>query len=399
MLWRTNADRFKAILTDMPEKIAYVVTEEWAFLQHRLPMARAARDAGFEVHVLTRDNGRGSEIEAEGFHLHPLGWQRRRVSPMVVARDVAEVRRALARIRPDLVHNVAVKPAVIGSLACIGLLAESGNRMGVVNSIVGMGSAFLDPSLKGKAMRLGLRSTLGSLLNRPATRTIVQNPDDRDALIAAGVAPKNIVLVPGSGVDTDKLQPTPQPPSPPVRAAYVGRMLEDKGLRALIAAHRLLRERGTPIDLVLAGTPDDENPTSIPRAELEAWGREPGITWAGHVKDIPALWAASHIAVLPSRREGLPKSLLEAAACGRPMVATDAAGCREIAREGETGLLAPIDDAPRLADALARLAADPDMRRRMGARARELAETVFASRLIGPQTVAVYRDCLAAARR
>jgi glycosyltransferase involved in cell wall biosynthesis len=374
----------------MPAKIAYIVTEEWAFLQHRLPMARAARDAGFEVHVLTRDNGRGHEIEAEGFRLHRLAWQRRRVSPAVVARDVAEVRRVLRKIAPDVVHNVAVKPAVIGSLAAIGM-----KHTGVVNSIVGLGSAFLDSSLKGRAFRLGLKSTLGALLNRPRTRTIVQNPDDRAALLAAGVRPETIVLVPGSGVDTDRLTPLAEPP-PPMRAAYVGRMLEDKGLRALIAAHRILRARGEQIELMLAGEPDDENPTSIPRSELIEWAKEPGIVWPGHVKDIRSVWAACQIAVLPSRREGLPKSLLEAAAFGRPMVATDAAGCREVARAGETGLLVPVDDAAALADALSTLAGDAQMRARMGRNARRLAETVFASHLIGPQTVAVYRAVLEA---
>lgn len=368
----------------MPQKIAYVVTEEWAFLQHRLPMARAARGAGFEVHVLARDNGRGAEIEAEGFRLHRLGWQRRRLSPLAMARDIAEVRRVLAAIKPDVVHNVAVKPAVIGSLAAVGL------GTGVVNSIVGLGSAFLDPSLKGRGLRLALSTTLGALLNRRRTRTIVQNPDDRAALVAAGVRPETIVLIPGSGVDTDALTPLPEPP-PPIRAAYVGRMLEDKGLRALIEAHRLLRQRGVAIELVLAGEPDAENPTSIGRDELAAWAREPGITWPGFVKDIRTVWAQSHIAVLPSRREGLPKSLLEAAACGRPMVATDAAGCREVARQGVTALLAPIDDAGAIAEALETLAGDAGMRARFGAEARRLAETVFAAKLIGPQTVDVYR--------
>jgi glycosyltransferase involved in cell wall biosynthesis len=369
----------------MTAKIAYLVTEDWYFIQHRLPMARAAKAAGFEVHVLTRIGQRRQEIEQEGFIVHPLSWRRRAFSPVSTAAAVAEVGSCLGAIGAHLVHNIAVKPAVVGSLAC---LWRPGTA--VVNSVNGLGSAFLARSLGGRLMRAGLRMSFAVLFNRRRTMTIVQNPDDKAMLLRAGVRPGRIVLIPGSGVDTGALPPLPDPP-PPMRAAFVGRMVANKGLRTLIAAHRLLRSRGLSIELLLAGAPDPESPTSIPPAELAAWAREPGVRWLGHVADIAPVWAQSHFAVLPTLGgEGLPKSLLEAAACGRPMIATDTPGCREIVLPGKTGLLVPVEDAAALAEAMAKLAAEPELRRLMGAAARQLAESMFSAADIGRQTVALY---------
>jgi glycosyltransferase involved in cell wall biosynthesis len=373
----------------MRPRIVYVVTEDWYFVQHRLPMALAARDTGFEVHVLTRIGDRRAAIEAAGFVAHPLTWRRGSLSPLAAVAAVAEIRRALRRIAPSVVHNVALKPALLGSLACLDF-----RRLAVVNSIAGLGSTYLDPSLRARMLRSGMALMLRALLNRRLTLTIVQNPDDRAALVAAKVQSARIVLIPGSGVDTDLLQPMPEPP-PPVRVGFAARMLEDKGVRSLIEAHRRLRRQGHNIELLLAGTPDPENPTSISEQELRAWGQEPGVTWLGHVEDIRVLWEKSHIAVLPSRREGLPKSLLEAAACGRPLIATDAPGCREVARPGQTGLLVPVDAPGPLAEAIANLAADPALRQRLGAAARALAIGTFSAGDIGRQTAEVYRRLLA----
>lgn len=375
----------------MRPRLAYLVTEDWAFYRHRLPMARAARDAGFEVHVLTRIDQRRGEIEREGFTAHHLGWQRSRIAPLAVATSILEVRRLLRHIAPSVVHNVALKPAIIGSLAVQGLPG-----IGVVNSINGLGSAFLATSAKGRALRAALQAALPLLLNRRNTQTIVQNPEDFAAMQALGVKAEKLVLVPGSGVDTDALQPLPEPPLP-LRMAFVGRMLEDKGVRPLVEAHRILRRRGLQIELLLAGEPDPENPTSISEAELRAWAQEPGVTWAGHVEHIEDVWAQSHVAVLPSRREGLPKSLLEAAAFARAMIATDAPGCREIVVHDHSGLLVPIDDAEALAGAMQHLANFPELRKSMAANARHLVERRFSAQDIGRQTVDTYRRVMTSA--
>jgi glycosyltransferase involved in cell wall biosynthesis len=238
-------------------------------------------------------------------------------------------------------------------------------------------------------MRAVIGKLLRLLIDRPRSVALVQNPDDRQLLLGLGIAPTRIVLIPGSGVDVAWLKPLPEPAGP-VTLGFIGRLLDDKGIRVLVAAHRLLRARGLPVILLIAGTPDPANPASVSRAEAEAWSREPGISWLGHVDDIATVWARAHIAVLPSRREGLPKSLLEAAACGRPMIATDVPGCREVAIPNETGLLVPPDDAAALAEAIERLAQAPDLRARFGAAARRLAETRFSADAIGRAVTELY---------
>ncbi len=368
----------------MRRRLVYLVTEDWAFYRHRLPMARAARDAGYEVHVITRIVERRPEIEREGFRAHHVEWRRSRISLGATLQSVREIRSLLVDIKSNVLHNVALKPAVVGSLAAAGL-----PHLGVVNSINGLGSAFLGTSTKGRLVKAGLQVLLPRLLNGERRRTIVQNPEDLAAIRSLGIATDNIVMIAGSGVDTDTLQPLPDPPLP-LRAAFVGRMLEDKGVRPLVEAHRILRREGLDIELLLAGEPDPENPTSITEAELKAWSAEPGITWAGHVENIADVWARSHIAVLPSRREGLPKSLLEAAAFQRAMVATNAPGCREIVIDGSTGLLVPIDDAVSLAQAMGSLARDKALRLKLAHNARRLVEAKMSARDIGRQTVSVY---------
>jgi len=377
--------------TSHTKRILYLQTEDWAFLLHRLPMSRAARDAGFEVHVATRIGDRRTEIERENFIVHHVDWKRGSRSPLGLVKAVTQVRGLLRDISPDILHNVAIKPTLVGSLA------SQGMRHKVVNNIAGLGSAFLSSALHKRAMAAGLAQTLGFLMNRKPVSTIVQNPDDQEFLRNLGVRPSKIALIAGSGVDANRLQPLPEPePAEPIVATFVGRMLKDKGVRALVEAHEILSKRGVRLKLLLAGTPDPENPTSISASELAEWNARKDIDWLGHVSDIPTLWARSHIAVLPSRREGLPKSLLEAAALGRPMIASDAPGCREIAIDGISALTHPIDDATSLADALEQLSQDRALRKRFGAAARQLVVERFSTNIIGSQTVALYEKLLSA---
>ena len=208
-------------------------------------------------------------------------------------------------------------------------------------------------------------------------------------LRALGITDDRIFTIRGSGVETDKLTPFGEPPDP-VTIGFVGRLLADKGVRTLVSAHEILARQGRPMRLLIAGGPDPANPSSIPLAEIESWRHRPGIEVLGHVTDIAKFWASAHIAVLPSRREGLPKSLLEAAACGRPIVATNVPGCREIARESVNALLVPPDNAQALADTIARLADDKELRRKFGEAGRRLVENEFSANRIGSETVALY---------
>jgi mannose/cellobiose epimerase-like protein (N-acyl-D-glucosamine 2-epimerase family)/glycosyltransferase involved in cell wall biosynthesis len=368
-------------------RVIYLVTEDWYFISHRLPMARAARNAGFEVHVATRVDRHGAAIEAEGFHLHPVSWRRGSMDPRDLARVVREVRKLYRKLRPDLAHHVAVPAAVVGSLAATGL------PLVCLNALTGLGTMFIDDTAKVRMARAPLRLALRFLLTRSRAAVLVQNLDDHAVIERLGVDRDRIALIPGSGVDIDAMVPLPESAGP-ITIAFVGRLVASKGIRTLLAAHERLAQRGRDVQLLIAGLPDPANPTSIPPQEIEAWIRRPNVKHLGFVEDIAALWAGAHIAVLPSHREGLPLSLLEAAACGRPLVATDVPGCRDIARADVNAFVVPLEDAGALADAIERLALDPQLRRKFGKAGRELVEREFSSQRIGRDLIALYRRLL-----
>lgn len=363
--------------------LLYLVTEDWYFVSHRLPMARAARDAGFAVHVACRVDRHRDVIEAEGFTVHALPWARETRGPGTLLAEMSAIRQLYRALKPALVHQVALKPAAIGSLASTGLSIPT------VNSVAGLGWGFIAQGLRAMLVRQGLGAAIRWLFNRRTAVTVVQNEDDRAALRGLGVRAERLDLIPGSGVDTDLLQPLPEPDGP-FTVGFAGRLLEDKGIRPLVAAHAILRREGHDVRLLVAGTPDPSNPASMDEADLAAWRQQAGVTLLGHVGDIAGLWARCHVAALPSRREGLPKALLEAAACGRALVATDVPGCRDVARPGVSGLLVPADDAPALADAIRTLMLDETRRHALARGGRRLTEEVFSARAIGRQTAELY---------
>jgi len=368
-------------------RVIYLVTEDWYFMSHRLPMARAARAAGFEVHVATRVDRHGKAIEGEGFHLHPISWRRGSLDPRDLLRVVREVRQLYRRVTPDLAHHVALPATIVGTLAATGLSTAC------INAMTGLGTIFISNSMKVRLARAAVRPALRRLLSRARSAVIVQNSDDRAVLEKLGVDPARITLIPGSGVDTDAMMPSPEPDGP-ITVAFVGRLVEAKGIGALLEAHSRLTRAGRDIRLVIAGVPDPANPGSISVGELEAWRQRPNVFCLGFVDDIAALWRSVHIAALPSHREGLPLSLLQAAACGRPLVATDVPGCREVARHEVNALVVPLGDVDGLARAIDRLALDPDLRRRLADAGRRLVERDFSAKRIGGELVSLYRSLL-----
>lgn len=373
----------------MPQTILYLVSEDWYFISHRLPMARAAKAAGYEVHVATRVAAHGRQIESEGFTLHPIEWRRGSMNLFRFLATVIQVRRLYRRLHPDLVHHVALVPTVVGSVAALGL------PMARLNAFAGLGYVFTSHSVKARIVRTVASPMLGWLLRRPDTMVLVQNPDDRSVALRLDVAPENIAVIPGSGIEVDVLTPMPEPVGP-FTTGFVGRLLDDKGVCTLVRAHDILRERGLTVRTLLAGEPDPSNPASIPESVLAGWRSRPNLVFLGHVDDVRDIWAKAHVGVLPSRREGLPKSLLEAAACGRPLIATDVPGCREIARPNENALLVPVDDPSALAEAIETLMKDRDLRARFGRASRQLAVDEFSSSRIGRDIVALYARLLAA---
>lgn len=370
-------------MQDSRPRLVFLVTEDWYFLMHRLPMALAAQRMGYDVHVVCRVGNKGVEISAHGFTLHHLDWRRGSLNPLHVTSIVRQVRDLYRRIKPDIAHHVALQPVVIGSLAAIGLPVRR------VNAFAGLGFVFVSRSLKARLLRPIIVAILRFFLNDGKSAAVVENLDDRAALAAIGIGEERLNVISGSGVDVDKLRPLPESKEG-VTAAFVGRLLHDKGLRALIAAFELLHSHGERLRLLIAGEGDPANPASISQVEIDSWKARPGIEVLGHVEGIQRVWERAHIAVLPSRREGLPVSLLEAAALGRPIVATDVPGCREIVRHGVNGFLVPADDALALSGALAVLARDAGLRQRFGEAGRHIVETEFSSERIGEQIVALY---------
>jgi len=374
-------------VTDRVKKIVYLVTEDWAFRRHRLPMARAARDAGFEVIVATRVSDDVSDLEAEGFRFAPLSWRRRSLNPLSALRSVWEITRIYRRERPDLVHHVAVKPILLGGIA-----AWFAGVPAIINAFTGLGTLFIGSGgVIVRAVGIAARSILRFILMRSNTTNLFENADDLELLIQLGVTPVDRSLViRGSGVDTDHFPFEPEPPEPPVTVAFAGRLIGDKGIRELVEAFRELRSRGLAVRLVIAGAPDLENPTSVTQAELDAWGRLDGVVLTGPVSDVRPIWRDAHIAVLLSRREGVPVSLMEAAATGRAIVATDVPGCREVVMDKRNGFLVPLGDHSATVSALERLIRDTDTRRRFGVESWRLVETELSATVVAAAVRELY---------
>ncbi|HEX3954212.1 MAG TPA: glycosyltransferase family 4 protein [Stellaceae bacterium] len=376
-------------------KLIFLVTEDWYFWSHRLPVARAARDVGFEIIVATRVRDHGERIRGEGFRLHELPWRRRGDGILGATRAIIAIAALYRRERPDVVHHVALKPVLFGAIACRLAFPRAGARPGVpgvpgvIAAVTGLGAG-----LATSTMLVGLgRRLLQQALRLAARggRVIVQNPEDGTALTRLGVDAGRITLIRGSGVDTDHFAALPRPAGSIVTIAFVSRMLRSKGVLDAVEAVRRLRERGVAVELVLAGPADLDNRDSLDEARLQRLAAQPGIEWLGPVDDVRAVWRRAAIAVLPSTYgEGVPKALIEAAACARPIVTTDMPGCRDIVHDGETGVLVPPHDIAALTEALGALARDPARREAMGRAGRALVEREFGEAGVARQTLALY---------
>jgi glycosyltransferase involved in cell wall biosynthesis len=372
------------------KKILFFIPEDWVICTHRLPLLRAAVADGHAVTVATRVVDHAGPILATGAELEPLVLRR---GFRGVRHEVAGLRELIGiyrRIRPDLVHHVTPKSVIFGTLA-----ARVARVPCVVNAMTGLGFVFTSGSLQARLLSAPIALALRVLLRGRRTRLIVQNVDDvvffRDRL---GVPADAVVLIRGAGVDVREFAPAAEEPAGPLRVVLVARMLADKGIHEAVAAARLLRALRDDVKIVLAGRDDPENPAAIPRVQLDAWAGEGLVEILGHVEDVPALLRSCHVALLPSYREGLPKSLLEAAACGLPIIAADVPGCREICLDGVNGLLVPARRAEPIARAIECLADDPGLRRAMGAASRSLAVAEFDEEIVAQATMALYADLL-----
>jgi len=347
-------------------KIAFVVTEDWFFASHFLPMLRAARQAGVEPVVITRVRDHAEIIEAAGGRVIALDADRRSLNPLALGSTVKRLARILRRERISAVHCIALRSIIIGGPAA--MLAGIDRR---VFAVTGGGLLSAKKDLAGRVAEAALRLHVRRVIQSRNTRYLFENEDDPRQF---GLSPDdaNVTLVGGAGVDPDHFSELPMPEGATLRVAVVARMLWSKGIDLAVEATKIARARGFDVRLTLCGDPDPANPRSIERSLLQQWATEEGIEWRGFVRDVRDIWRDHHVACLPSRGgEGLPRTLLEAASCGRALVTTDVPGCRHFVRNEREGLVVEPNSAAALADALIQLAANRADVLRMGAAARK----------------------------
>jgi len=376
-------------------RLLFVVNDTAFFVSHRLPVAVAAQEAGFEIALAALDAGGLEEVRAHRIAYHPLAVDRTGVNLLRDVRLFCQMVRLIRTVRPTLVHTVTIKPALYGGIAARLLRVH-----GLVSAVSGLGLVFVDPAPMVSMLRPIVRAMYRLALGHRNSCAIFQNPDDLRHLVDAGlVASRNAVLIRGSGVNVSVFQPTPPPPGSPI-VIMPGRLLWHKGVGEFVEAARLLQREGAGIRMVLVGEPPAHNRASVPRSKIEAWVNQGVIEWWGYRPDMPQVYADSHIVCLPSfYGEGVPLTLIEAAACARPIVTTDTPGCREIVRHGDNGLLVPPREPGALAEALRMLADDPARRIEMGRRGRERAVAEFSLDRVIAATLAVYQRLSATAEQ
>lgn len=375
-----------------PRTLVFVCNVAWFFISHRLALAKAAKAAGYDVHVASdvERPGEARAIEEAGLHFHPIKMRRGGVNPLADLVTLLQLTRLLRRLRPSIVHNVTIKPVLYGSLA-----ARVAGTPAIVNAVSGLGYVFADSS-RARGLRAMVHRIYRLALRPRAVRVIFQNQDDRDVFVRNGLVDADkTVLIAGSGVDLQAFTPSEPPSSERIRIVLPARMLADKGVNEFAAAAAQLRERGMAVECLLAGGLDAANPAGLTQQDLQRLEATAAVKWLGHVDDMVSLLRNAHIVCLPSYREGLPKALIEACAMARPIVTTDVAGCRDVVEDEVNGLLVPARDASALAEALGRLVQEPELRQRMGRRARQIAEERFDVNAVIARTLALYGNVAA----
>lgn len=371
------------------QKLIYLVAEDWYFVSHRLQLAVAARDAGYEVIVATRVTRHGGVVEAAGLRLVPLARLRRSsLNPFAELFALWELIRLYRKERPTLVHHVALKPVIYGSIA-----ARMAHVAGTVNAMAGLGFVFSSRRFLARALKPLLARVFRMLFNTPKGRLIVQNTDDQRVMIDGGIVePAYIRLIRSAGVDLERYKSAKLGEGTPV-VVLASRMLWDKGVGEFVEAARQIKAKGLDVRFVLVGDTDSENPTAISRQQLTEWNDSGVVEWWGYRDDMPEVLTQAHVVCLPTfYGEGIPKVLIEAMACARPIVTTDMPGCRELVQEGVNGHLVPPRDATALAAALEGLLADRAACERMGMNGRLVAEAEFSVTRIIAETLGVYRE-------
>ena len=363
-------------------KIILFANTDWYLYNFRLSLAKELRAHGHEVILLSAPGPFEPLLQESGFRWVSFPLSRQGINPFYELRTLWRLTQLYHQLDPDIVHHFTIKPVLYGSTA-----AHILRIPGIINSITGLGHLFIDPEPITRLLRR-LASWLYRI-NLRGTEVIFENPEDRKIFIEWGfIKPRQGHLILGTGVDVERFRPTAKENNPPI-VLFSSRILVTKGVLEYVEAIRILKAKGINARFALAGKPDPGNPASIPDEQIEAWKQSNLVEWWGWQSDMPAALAQTDIFCLPSYREGVPNALLEATACGLPIVTTDTPGCRDVVTNGVNGLLVPVKNAQAIADALESLILDPESRRRMGSAGREIAVN-FSNIKINRETLAVY---------
>lgn len=372
-------------------KAVLFANTDWYLYNFRRALALALQRQGYEVLLISPAGPYGDKLRALGLRWESVPMARRSLNPLREAALLWHLVRLLRREQPALVHGFTIKCAVYGSLA-----ARLAGVPARVNAVAGMGYVFTSPQLKARLLRPVVRGLLRLALGGSGARLILQNADDVALFRQAGLVDEaHIRLIRGSGVNCAQFAAgmRARPPGDGrMRVLLASRLLWDKGLAEFVAALRQLRLQGRTVHALLAGMPDPGNPATVPEATIREWVAEGLVSWLGHVDDMAGLLGSVDVVVLPSHREGLPRTLVEAAACGLPLITTDVPGCREVVSDGVDGLLVPKGDSKALAQAIRRLQENPELARRMGAAARLKARSQFDEHIVIQRTLEVYAE-------
>jgi len=374
----------------MSRKLLFVVNVDWFFLSHRLPIALKAMKLGFQVHIATGLTDKLNELQRNGLVVHPLALDRSSTSFIDAWHTMAQLWQIFRTVRPDVVHLVTIKPVLLG-----GLVARLAVVPAVVVAVSGLGFVFAAKGVKSSARRWMVGCMYRLALGHCNLKVIFQNPDDRARLARLVHLPDpKVALIRGSGVDLIQYGVMPMPSGIPV-VMLAARLLADKGVLEFVQAARLLRRRGCNARFVLVGTVDKDNPTSFTETEVSTWVHDGVVEWWGRRADMPEVLATAQVVVLPSYYgEGVPKVLIEAAACGRVVVTTDHPGCRDAVDPGVTGVLVPVRNSVALADAMEELINDPLRCQVMGDAGRALAEQAFDVKQVVAAHLHIYHELL-----
>ena len=373
------------------KKVLILVNYLSFFISHRLPIAEALLAKGFEVFIGYGEL-RGADpkiLEQRGFKVYFIPMQPGSFNLLNDFKTFYYIWSFFKRVKPDIVHLVTIKPYLYG-----GIISRLCGVQGLITAVSGLGTLFVNKDLKSKLIRLLLYPIYKLAFNHLNQKIIVQNKDDLKVLVNWGVLNlSKVKLLKGSGVKLENFINLDEPSGTPV-VCFAARLLRDKGVYEYVSAVRLLKERGIKAEFLLAGDLDINNPTGLKLKDLNKIRDEGYVKIIGYQKDIATLYAKSHIICLPSYREGFPKSLIEAAAAGRAVVTTDVPGCRDAIIPNKTGLLVPIKDSQKLADALQWLIENSKERIAMGKAGRNFAEKEFKIEKIILNHLDIYQDIL-----